>query len=61
MRRLLMQPPMDEKSVSRTSAVKGALRAPRSGRRPLTPDVRGRTPRAPLFLSEENLLFIFSS
>jgi DNA-3-methyladenine glycosylase len=41
MRRLLMQPPMDGKSASRTSGVKGALRAPRSGLRPLTPDVRG--------------------
>jgi outer membrane lipoprotein-sorting protein len=40
MRRLLMQPPIDEIS-SRMSGVKGALRAPRSGRRPLTPDIRG--------------------
>jgi hypothetical protein len=40
MRRLLMQPPIDEKSSSRMSDVKGALRAPRSGRRPLTSAIR---------------------
>ncbi len=35
-----MQPPIEEIS-SRMSGVKGALRAPRSGRRPLTPNIRG--------------------
>jgi len=41
MRRLLVQPPMDEKSASRTGRVKGAQRAPRSGLGPLTRAVRG--------------------
>ena len=40
MRRLLKQPPIEE-SAPRRAGVKGALRAPRSGRGPLTPARRG--------------------
>ncbi|MCM3876197.1 MAG: DNA-3-methyladenine glycosylase [Thermoanaerobaculia bacterium] len=65
MRRLLVQPPMEEKSAARTSGVKGALRAPRSGLRPLTPDVRGirsfsRRPLRGRRIAESSSLFLAS-
>jgi DNA-3-methyladenine glycosylase len=65
MRRLPMQPPTGTKSVSRTSGVKGALRAPRSGLRPLTPDVRGirsssRRPQSGRRIAEISSLFLAS-
>lgn len=66
MRRPLTQPPMDEESASRTSGVKGAMRAPRSVLRPLTPDVRGRhsisrRPQSGRRIAEKSSLLLVAS
>ncbi|HSB62856.1 MAG TPA: DNA-3-methyladenine glycosylase [Thermoanaerobaculia bacterium] len=65
MRRLLMQPPIEEESASRTSGVKGRrpLRGARSA--PLTPDVRGirsfsRRPQRGRRIAEKSSLLLAS-